>query len=285
VNRAIAAAVLFALALVGCTASGSLPFSEPAAAVVDGHVISIKTYRARLQVSKQRDPFAGIEIAIPSPAPSRRLEDFTIEQLIREQIVIIEAADHRVSVPDGSARIAELRQRAGADQFDRALARNGFTAASFKDFQRALLAEVALVQTMAGERARSAEQELASGHPFASVAAEWSDDRGTSARGGEVGWLRPSDLPEPELAAAVQALEAGSRSNVIHTNRGFAIARVVERQGERVHLTVILVLAPAVDLYTPDSRPPWFDRFIKARYDALLHQGKIDIKVGSAVRD
>jgi hypothetical protein len=77
--------LLFGVALGACTPTGvSLPFSEPAAAVVDGHSIPMKVYQARLQVSRHRDPFNGVPEAIPSPAPSRRLEDFTIDQLVRE---------------------------------------------------------------------------------------------------------------------------------------------------------------------------------------------------------
>src|SRR2546430_14170189 len=72
-------------ALSACTAPGvSLPFSEPAAAVVDGHTISMKAYQARLEVSRHRDPFTGIPEAVPSPAPAQRLQSFTIEQLVRE---------------------------------------------------------------------------------------------------------------------------------------------------------------------------------------------------------
>jgi parvulin-like peptidyl-prolyl isomerase len=285
-TRGIPVTVLVALALTGCTPSVQLPFAEPAAAVVDGHAISIKAYQARLQVSRQRDPFAGIEMAIPSPAPARRLEDFTIDQLIREQIVIAEAGNHGISVSPSTAetRITRLRQRAGAAPFAEALSRNGFTASSFKDYQRALLTEVSLVEKMARDRARSAEQALAAGDSFAQVAAAWSDDPGSFARGGEAGWVRPADLPELELAAAVQKLEPGERSGVIRTDRGFVFLRVVERQADKAHLNVILVLAPTVDLYTPDSRPAWFDRFIQARYDALAGAGKIEVKVGSAVR-
>src|SRR5207253_11515398 len=76
--------LVVSVALSGCTTPGvSLPFSEPAAAVVDGHSISMKVYQARLQVSRHRDPFNGIPEAIPSPAPAQRLEDVTIGELVR----------------------------------------------------------------------------------------------------------------------------------------------------------------------------------------------------------
>jgi hypothetical protein len=271
-------------ALSACDAPAvALPFSEPAAAMVDGHAVPMKAFRARLEVSRHRDPFIGIPEAIPSPVPSQRLEDFTIEQLVREEIVRQEgekrgltATDHAVQV-----RIDALRARAGGSAFSAALTRNGFTSDSFSIYQRALLTEVALVQAMAKDRAGSAAQELKSGHSFASVAARWSDDSGTYARGGDSGWLRPADIPEPALAAAAQSLPAGGVTGVIQTNRGDVIATALERRNDQVHLAVILVLAPAVDLFSPQGTPPWFTKFIDDREAALRRAGGITLKVGS----
>jgi hypothetical protein len=270
-------------ALSACDAPAmALPPSQPAAAVVDGHAISMRAYQARLEVSRHRDPFIGIAEAIPSPVPSQRLEDFTIEQLVREEIVRQEgekrgltATDHAVQV-----RIDALRARAGASAFAGALTRNGFTGESFSIYQRALLTEIALVQAMAKDRAGSAAQELKSGHSFASVAARWSDDSGTFARGGDSGWLRPAEIPEPALAAAVQLLPAGGVTGVIQTNRGDVIATVLERHNDEVHLAVILVLAPAVDLFSPQGTPPWFTKLIDDREAALRRTGRITLKVG-----
>ncbi|HEV2012695.1 MAG TPA: peptidylprolyl isomerase [Candidatus Dormibacteraeota bacterium] len=271
-------------ALSACDApAAALPFSEPAAAVVDGHAIPMKAYQARLEVSLHRDPFIGIPEAIPSPVPSQRLEDFTIEQLVREEIVRQEAEKRGLTAGDHvvQARIDALRARAGASPFGAALTRNGFTSDSFRLYQRALLTEVALVQAMAKDRAGSAAQELTSGHSFASVAARWSDDSGTFARGGDSGWLRPADIPELALAAAVQSIAAGGVTGVIPTNRGDVIAIVLERRNDQVHLGVILVLAPAADLFSPQGTPPWFTKFIDDREAALRRTGRITLKVGS----
>jgi parvulin-like peptidyl-prolyl isomerase len=279
---------VFLLVLVGALGAcngpaAALPFAEPAAAVVDGHDISMKAYQARLLVSRHRDPFLGIPEAIPSPVPARRLEDFTVEQLVREEIVRQEAEKRGITVSDHAvqSRIDALRARAGATEFAAALNRNGFTADSFRDYERALLTEVALVGAMAKDRAGSAAHELRSGHSFASVAARWSDDAGTFSRGGVVGWLRPTEIPEPALASAVQSLSAGRVSAIIQTNRGFTIATVLERRSDQVHLAVILVLAPAVDLFSPQGTPAWFTKFIDDRESALRRDGKITIKVGS----
>ncbi|HKV30392.1 MAG TPA: peptidylprolyl isomerase [Candidatus Dormibacteraeota bacterium] len=271
-------------ALSACTApAASLPFSEPAAAVVDGHTISMKAYQARLEVSRHRDPFSGIPEAIPSPTPTQRLETFTIEQLVREEIVRQEAEKRGISVGNGTldSRITTLNAQAGATSFNAALQRNGFTTDSFRSYQRALLIEVALLHAMAKDRAGSAARELNAGQTFASVAARWSDDSGTSARGGDAGWLRPADIPEAPLAAAVQSLATGSVTGIIATNRGYSIASVLERRGDLVHLAVILVLAPAVDLYSPQGTPAWFTKFIDDREAALRRAGKIELKVGA----
>jgi parvulin-like peptidyl-prolyl isomerase len=271
-------------ALTACSTPGvSLPFSEPAAAVVDGHTISMKAYQARLEVSRHRDPFAGIPEAIPSPAPAQRLQSFTIEQLIREEIVRQEADKRGIRVDDHAldVRITTLKTQAGATSFKAALQRNGFTTDSFRVYQRALLTEVALLHAMAKDRADAAAREVNGGRAFAAVAARWSDDTGTYTRGGDVGWLGPGDLPESPLAAAVQSLAAGSVSGIVATNRGYVIATLLERRADQLHLAVILVLAPTVDLYSPQATPSWFTKFIDDRDATLRRAGKIELKVGS----
>jgi len=271
-------------ALSACTApAASLPFSEPAAAVVDGHTISMKAYQARLEVSRHRDPFSGIPEAIPSPASAQRLQTFTIEQLVREEIVRQEAEKRGTSVGDAAlnSRITTLKAQAGTTAFTAALQRNGFTSDSFRSYQRALLIEVALLHAMAKDRADSAARELNAGQSFVSVAARWSDDSGTYTRGGDAGWLRPADIPEAPLAAAVEPLAAGSITGMIPTNRGYAIATVLERRSDQVHLAVILVLAPAIDLYSPQGTPSWFTKFIDDREAALRRAGRIELKVGA----
>ena len=279
--RRVVLLVVLGGALSACDAPAvGLAVSNPAA-VVDGHEISTKTYQARLEVSRHRDPFAGIPEAIPSPAPTQRLEDFTIEQLVREEIVRQEAEKRGLSVSDHAvqSRIDALRARAGAATFSAALSRNGFTSDSFRAYERVLLTEVALVQAMAKDRAGSAAQELKSGHRFTAVAARWSDDTGTFSRGGDAGWLRPVEIPEPALAAAVQSLAVGSVTGVIQTNRGDVIATVLERRADQVHLALILVLAPAVDVFGPLGTPTWFTKSIDDREAALRRAGRIDLKV------
>jgi parvulin-like peptidyl-prolyl isomerase len=276
--------LVIAGALSACTAPGvSLPFSEPAAAVVDGHSISMKAYQARLEVSRHRDPFSGIPEAVPSPAPAQRLQTFTIDQLVREEIVRQQGEKRRITVSDRTldSRIATLKTQSGTSAFNAALQRNGFTTDSFRSYQRALLTEVALLHAMAKDRADSAAHEINTGQAFAAVAARWSDDTGTSTRGGDAGWLRPAEIPEAPLAAAVASLPAGSVTGIVSTNRGFTIGTVLERRNDQVHLATILVLAPSADLYSPQGTPAWFTKFIDDREVALRRAGRIELKVGN----
>ncbi len=105
--------LLLGSALSDCDAPGVGVAAAQPAAVVDGHEISMKTYQARLQVSRHRDPFAGIPEAIPSPAPTQRLEDFTIEQLVREEIVRQEAQKRGLSVSDHAYSRGSMRSERG----------------------------------------------------------------------------------------------------------------------------------------------------------------------------
>src|SRR5207237_9266930 len=104
------------------------------------------------------DPFTGIPEAVPSPAPAQRLQSFTIEQLVREEIVRQEAEKRGITVDDRAAnsRINTLNDQAGATAFNDALQRHGFTSDSFRSYQRALLTEGALLHGMAQERSASA---------------------------------------------------------------------------------------------------------------------------------
>jgi parvulin-like peptidyl-prolyl isomerase len=260
-----------------------VPLSSPAAATVDGHDITMAAYQARLRVSQARDPFAGMPAAVPSPASPSRLEDFTIEQLIREAIISQQAAAHGITISDQqiSTRITALEQSAGAATFEATRVRNGFSSASFRDYERALLAEVALLQALAKQRITQAAADLKSGQSFDAVAAKWNDDTGTAARHGEVGWVRPADVPERPLADAVESLPTGETSGVIQTDRGFVIAKVLERRNDQIRLAVILVLAPGVDLLSAQATPGWFTTMIDDRESALRNDGKITIRVGS----
>jgi len=79
----------------------------------------------------------------------------------------------------------------------------------------------------------------------------------------------------------VQSLADKSVTSIVSTNRGDVIATVLERRGDQLHLATILVLAPVVDLYSPQGTPSWFTAFIDDREAALRQAGRIQLNVAS----
>jgi len=96
---------------------------------------------------------------------------------------------------------------------------------------------LALVGTEASEdeeaearsRAESARARVAAGEDFAAVAAELSEDAGTSATGGDLGFFARGDN-DPVLDDAAFALEVGGLSEVVRSAYGFHVVQVDERQ-------------------------------------------------------
>jgi peptidyl-prolyl cis-trans isomerase D len=78
-------------------------------------------------------------------------------------------------------------------------------------------------------RAQALRQELTEGgKDFAAVAKEKSEDPGTKAGGGDLGWVERKSL-EPKLADAVFSLEANTISEPIETALGFHVVKVEQK--------------------------------------------------------
>jgi peptidyl-prolyl cis-trans isomerase D len=81
----------------------------------------------------------------------------------------------------------------------------------------------------AQEQASQALAELRAGADFATLARERSTDEATREQGGDLGWLRRGLMLE-EFDAPAFALEPGSVSEPVRTERGVHLIRVEERQ-------------------------------------------------------
>ncbi len=74
-------------------------------------------------------------------------------------------------------------------------------------------------------------QHLQSGAPFRAVAAEFSESA-TAARGGDLGWMEPADLPR-QYREAVTELQPGQVAPPVEVEGGVAILLVVDRHDGR----------------------------------------------------
>jgi peptidyl-prolyl cis-trans isomerase D len=87
-------------------------------------------------------------------------------------------------------------------------------------------------EAAAEEKARTALERVRSGEDFAEVAAEMSEDGGTSAQGGDLGSLTLSQLPG-DLGSAIFSMEEGEVAGPVQSEFGFHVIRLdeIEDQG------------------------------------------------------
>lgn len=77
-------------------------------------------------------------------------------------------------------------------------------------------------------KAKRLREQLIAGADFAEAAQQYSDDRNSAGRGGEIGPVDPN-ASDPLMKAAAQ-LRPGEVSNLVETREGYHIVQVVERQ-------------------------------------------------------
>ncbi len=79
---------------------------------------------------------------------------------------------------------------------------------------------------------RMIEQRIKSGEDFAALATNFSEDPQTAANGGDLGFMGESTLDKanPELKKLIMSLGAGAVSNIIKTQEGYRILKVLSKE-------------------------------------------------------
>ncbi len=77
------------------------------------------------------------------------------------------------------------------------------------------------------EEAKAIEAQLKKGAKFDKIAKEKSTDPGSKERGGDLGWVTPSNFVEP-FAKAVTSLKKGQLSGPVQTQFGWHVIKVVD---------------------------------------------------------
>ena len=78
------------------------------------------------------------------------------------------------------------------------------------------------------------------GADFAGLAREFSDDPGSKANGGELGFFGRGELV-PEFENVAFSLNKGEVSDIVQTQFGFHIIQLIERQGDKINCRHILI--------------------------------------------
>lgn len=123
-------------------------------------------------------------------------------------------------------------------------------------------------RTRVREELLSIKKRIEEGKSFASMAAIYSEDPGSAAKGGELGFINRGEMV-PEFEAAAFALKGKEISDIVETSFGFHIIQLIERRGETINVRHILLSPKASSADLDKSR---------AKLDSistLIRQGKL----------
>jgi peptidyl-prolyl cis-trans isomerase C len=229
------------------------PTPVPAAALVNGEVISKAEFEAEVTRLKAAQAELGLEISDEEAA------DRALSELI-DQVLLAQAAQaegYRLDEAALDARIATLAaDMGGAEALSAWMQAQGYTEAGLRStLRRALAAAWMRDQIVTGvpptaeqvhvkqillynqERANNVLAQLQAGGNFDELAALFDP-----ITRGEMGWFPRGYLLEPAIEEAAFDLEPGRFSDVIVTGVGFHIIKVVERAERALSTDAYLAL-------------------------------------------
>lgn len=90
------------------------------------------------------------------------------------------------------------------------------------------------------DKLREFKDRVSKGESFATLAVMYSEDPGSAAKGGELGFVSRGDLV-PEFSAVAFNLDPGQVSKIVKTDYGYHIIQLIEKKGERINCRHILL--------------------------------------------
>ncbi len=92
----------------------------------------------------------------------------------------------------------------------------------------------------AKEKIEGLLERIKAGENFEEICRQYSEDPGSKAKGGEIGFMQRGDFV-PEFEEVAFMLEPGELSDIVKTRFGFHIIQSIERQGDKVNVRHILI--------------------------------------------
>lgn len=133
--------------------------------------------------------------------------------------------------------------------------------AQFEVQQITVYPQISVEETEAVKaRLRDFQRQVNEGRDFATLAVLYSEDPGSAARGGEMGYMSRAEFV-PEFAQVAFNLQDKNKiSKIVETEFGFHIIQLVDRQGDRINARHILL--------RPKAKPEAIEE-AKRRADSL----------------
>jgi len=97
---------------------------------------------------------------------------------------------------------------------------------------------------IAKDKLNAIRDRILAGEDFATLAVLYSEDEGTSAKGGELGLTSRGEL-DPDFEAVAFKLKEGEISPVVMSKYGYHIIKLIERRGEMINVRHILIKTKA----------------------------------------
>lgn len=119
-------------------------------------------------------------------------------------------------------------------------------------------------KVMIKEKLRDLRRRVMEGENFATLAILYSEDQGSAAKGGEIGFFGRGEL-YPEYEAAAFKLKEGEVSEVIESKAGFHIIQLIERKGDYINTRHILLMAKPSPIDLENARASLDSLLIKIR--------------------
>ncbi len=126
----------------------------------------------------------------------------------------------------------------------------------------------------AKERAATVIERVKGGQPFAQVAAEVSDDVGTKATGGELGWFQRGSLANPDWEPVVFSMEKGDVRGPVTGPQGMHVFHVTE-----IKRSDLKSYAEMKEGITRELRRKDLDKQTQVWIEELRKKAYIDIKL------
>jgi peptidyl-prolyl cis-trans isomerase SurA len=92
----------------------------------------------------------------------------------------------------------------------------------------------------AREQIEQVQEKINAGEVFEKLAKTYSEDPGSAARGGDLGFMARGGFVR-EFEEVAFSLEPGQVSDIVKTQFGFHIIKLVDRRGEKIHCKHILI--------------------------------------------
>ncbi len=95
-------------------------------------------------------------------------------------------------------------------------------------------------------------QQIKGGADFADLCRKFSEDPGSAARGGEIGFMERGDFV-PEFEEVAFLLEPGQISDIVKTRFGFHIIQCIERKGDKINVRHLLIRLEPTEVDEEDT--------------------------------